>query len=172
MASLWLGTDLASQRVIALKFDHMSLQSWGLSSRTLNASLSYNFKMTVGDVIRAGESVTTIRGLGEAGIAELNAKLSQLLTKPLNGTEAQLSKDQNAVLPDSKASIDPHPKLLPQSVQNFPLDQLHLDMKTHSALVKSGIATIGALYNASNSHLGDIQAFHSGSLGNVWSEPM
>ena len=127
MTTLWSSMDLANQHEIALKFDHMSLQSWGLSSRTLNALLGYDFKMTVGDVIRAGKYLTNIKGLGEAGINELNTKLSQLLAKFHSNTESQLSTDQRGILPEVKGSIDQQPKLLPRFVQRLPLDQLHLD---------------------------------------------
>lgn len=154
MASLWLETDLATLHEIALQFDSMSLQSWGLSSRTMNALLSHNFKMTVGDVIRAGKNLASIKGLGEAGINELNMKLSLALTGFYNKDDAQLS-------------LAPQFKLLSQSVQSLPLDQLHLDRKTHNALVKSGITSIGELYTKEGSFLDDLQGFHSDSLGNI-----
>lgn len=165
VASLWLGIDLASQNEMALKFDHMALKSWGLSNRTMNALLGYDFKMTVGDVIRASDNLITIRGLGEAGIDELNTKLSQLLINLQNGTEAQLFTDQNIVLTDTKTFIGPRMKLLPQSTQNLPLDQLHLEVKTHNALIKAGITTIGELYDASASYLSNIKGLHPESLG-------
>ena len=142
MTSLWPGTDAASQQEITSAFDRMSLQSWGLSSRTLNALLSYNFKMTVGDVIRADKSLATIRGLGKAGIEELNTKIAQVLAIP-QSSEAQFPIDQTTVLPDTETPLEPQPKLLPPSVQSLSLDQLHLDTKTHAALVKAGITTIG-----------------------------
>ncbi len=166
MASLWFKTDLASRYEIALEFDHVSLQSWELSNRTLNALLSFNFKMTVGDVIRANKSLTTIQGLSRGSIEELNTKVSQLLAETGN-IKAKLSTEQSSIHSNSEASEDLLIKILTQSVQSFPLDQLHLDLKTHNALIRAGIITIGDLYNISNTHLSVIQGFHLGSLGNV-----
>lgn len=166
MTSFGSGTDRTSLQKFAFMFDDMSLQSWGLSNRTLTCLLSYNFKMTVGDVIRAGESLTSVRGLDAAGIEELAIKISQLLAETQN-IETELSADQSTILSNPEASGDQPLKILPQSVQSLSLDQLHLDVKTHNALVKGGIATIGQLYNAENVHLHDIQGFHSDSLRNV-----
>lgn len=168
MTSLWFGTDATatSQQEFALKFDRMSLQSWGLSNRTLNALLSYNFKMTVGDAIRSGANLITIRGLGEAGIEELTKKVSQLLAETRN-MKSPLSTDRSTMSSNPEESVNPLPNLLPQSAQSLPLDQLHLDIRTHNALVKAGITTIGELYNARDARISDIQRFHSGSLGNV-----
>ena len=166
MTTLRSGTDRTSQQKFASKFDHMSLQSWELSNRTLTALLSYNFKMTVGDVIRASESLTSIKGLDTAGIEELTTKIPQLLAETRN-IKVELSADQSNILSNPEAPVDQPLKILPQSVQSLSLDQLHLDGKTHNALVKGGIATIGQLYNAGNVRLNDIQGFHPDSLGNV-----
>ncbi len=165
MESFWFETDVDSRHKVALKFDHISLQSWGLSNRTLNALLSYDFKMTVGDVIRAGETLR-VKGLGDAGLEELKTKASQLLMEAHN-IKAQLSTDQSNVRSNSETPEDPLLKILPQSAQSVPLDHLHLDVKTNSALVKAGIATTGDLYTISNSRLGEIQGLHPHSLGNV-----
>ena len=163
MASLWIGTDQAGQQDIALKFDHMPLQCWDLSSRTLNALLRYNFKMTVGDVLRADESFATIRGLGTAGITELQAKVTQLVA------EAHINKISLFSTPplNSNISLQSLSKLLDEAQQKLPLDQLHLDATTHKVLVRAGMTTIGELCNASNSRLRDIEGFAPDSLGRV-----
>src|SRR5256885_15353980 len=139
MSSLWFRTDLANQQEIAAKFDRLSLQGWGLSNRTLNALLSYNFKMTIGEVIRIGENLVAITGLGEAGIKEISTKVSQLFTETLKNSKTPLPIDPSVIISNSEAFKEPLPKLLPQSMQNFLLDYLHLDEKTHEALVKAGI---------------------------------
>jgi len=167
VSSLWFGIDLANQHEIAVKFDRLSLQSWGLTNRTLNALLSHNFKMTVGDVIRAGENLVDVRGLGEAGLQELDTRVSQLLADTHKNLDALLSVDQPIIMPTPETSVDPLPKLLPRSVQNLALNQLHLDGKTYEGLIKAGITTIGELYNASDHHLSNIQGFHPSSLGNI-----
>lgn len=169
MSSLWSGTNETSRNVIALRFDHLPLQDWGLSSRTLNALLRHNFKMTIGDVIRADETFMAIRGLGTAGFEELDAKVSQLFVTVHNEPEAQRSIAENgsSVLINSHASTSLSIKALPEAVQKLSLNQLHLDAKTHSILIGAGITTIGKLYNASNSYIGDIHGLHSNSLGNV-----
>ncbi len=167
MVSSWQETNSAGQREMAFQFDHISLQSWGLSNRTLNALLSYNFKMTIGDVIRAGKELSIIRGLGGAGIEELNTKLAELLAPPPTNTKLLSSVDQKIALLNSKISIESQPKLLPSSVQDLPLDYLHLDKKTQSALDKAGINTIGELYNTKASFVSSIVGFHTNSLGNI-----
>lgn len=167
VSSLWFGTDLANQLEIAAKFDRLSLQGLGLSNRTLNALLSHNFKMTIGEVIRVGENLVAITGLGEAGIKEIGTKVSQLLTETLKNSKTPLQIDKSIIKSNSEASIEPLPKLLPLSMQNFPLDHLHLDKKTYEALNKAGITTIGELYNASDHRLSNIQGLHSSSLGNI-----
>lgn len=166
MSSSWFGANVTSQQEFTLKFDQMSLQSWGLSNRTLNALLSYNFKLTVGDIIRAGENLTTIRGLGNAGIEELIKKLSQLRAETRD-FKSPLSTDGSTGLSNPGESVNHLPKMLPQSVQSLPIDQLHLDIRTHKALVKADISTIGELYQASDAYISDIQGFHFGSLGNI-----
>jgi DNA-directed RNA polymerase delta subunit len=165
LASLWFGMNVASRYKIACEFDRMSIQNWGVSNHTLNALLSYDFKMTVGDVIRAGEGLT-ITGLSKTGIEELNRKVSQLLAET-HDLNIQLSLDQPTIATISDAPGDLPIKALPQSLQSVPLDQLHLDEKTHAALVKAGIVTIGELYNCSNIRLCEIQGFHLDSLGIV-----
>lgn len=169
MSSLWSGTNVSSRNVIALRFDHLPLQNWGLSSRTLNALLRHNFKMTIGDVIRADETFTTIRGLGTAGFEELDAKASQLFVTLHDEDDAQKSTAENgsSVLINAHAHTGSFIKVLHESVQKLPLSQLHLDVKTHNTLIEAGITTIGELYNASNSCIGEIHGFHSNSLGVV-----
>ena len=114
MSSLWSGTNETSRNVIALRFDHLPLQDWGLSSRTLNALLRHNFKMTIGDVIRADETFMAIRGLGTAGFEELDAKVSQLFVTVHNEPEAQRSIAENgsSVLINSHASTRMPSRLL------------------------------------------------------------
>lgn len=124
--------------------------------------------MTVGDVVRAGESLATIRGLGVAGIEELNTKISQLLANSSNHTEMLFPYiNQSNLQLSSENPVDSLLKRLPLPVQDLSLDQFHLDIKTHNALVKVGITTIRGLSDANKSYLGSIEGFHSGSLGKI-----
>jgi hypothetical protein len=106
--------------------------------------------------------------MGVAGIKELNIKISQLLANSSNHTEMSLPYiNQSNLQLSSENPVDSLLKRLPLSVQNLHLDQLHLDIKTHNALVKVGITTIKGLSDANNSYLGSIEGFHSGSLGKI-----
>ncbi|MDQ2885660.1 MAG: hypothetical protein M3Y39_06195 [Chloroflexota bacterium] len=170
MASLWPEVDTLMLYTIALKFEHLSLQSWGISSRTLNALLRYNFKMTVGDVIRAEDDFVTIRGLGTAGIEELKTKILQLLAIECDADTTNLPVNQLPALNDLKFSewpVKASPKVLFETTQVLPLSYLHLDNKTYEALMDAGINTIGQLYNVNNTFVGNIKGFHANSLGNL-----
>lgn len=170
MTSLWFGADLSRLNAIALEFDQTPLQDWGLSSRTLNALLRYDLKMTAGDVIRADESFASIRGLGTAGIEELRTKVSQLLVVTDKRHNINASVRGLLSLDDAQARMThmhPFSKTLPEKLQEFPLSYLHLDMQTHNALMEANIVTIGQLYRVSSAFIGSVKNFHSNSLGNL-----
>ncbi|HEU5230452.1 MAG TPA: DNA-directed RNA polymerase subunit alpha C-terminal domain-containing protein [Ktedonobacteraceae bacterium] len=167
MTSLWLETNPATLSEIALKFDSISLKSWGLSVRTLNALLSHNFKWTVGDVIRASESLASIKDLGKMGVKEIYAKLVPLLAPSYTQANGQFVRDQHVLPPHIKAPLGPQPKLLPLAIQSLSLNRLHLDIKTHRALAKAGIMTVGELYYTQSARLRALRGFHSTSLSNI-----
>src|SRR5215469_13345839 len=75
------GSGVSARNDIAIHYDNVPLQHWGLSSRTFTALLRYNIKMTIGDVIRADKSFAAIENLGTTALNELDTKVSQLLTK-------------------------------------------------------------------------------------------
>ncbi len=170
MSLLWFGADLSKAHTLALKFEHVSLQSWGLSSRTLNALLRYNLKMTVADVILADENFADIQGLGTLGLQELETNISQLVVMDEESAKGNPTLNESPVLNKSAESVPSGrllPKTLPETTYNSPLIYLHLDLKTHNALMKAGMTTIGQLYDANSSDIGQIKGFHANSLGNI-----
>lgn len=69
--------------------------------------------------------------------------------------------------PHGKSLFDPQGKPHPQSIRSLPIDQLHLEAQTHNALVKAGIVTIGALFQAEISYLCDLRGFHLDSFNHI-----
>ncbi len=154
MFSSWLETNHSHNYSTALRFARASLQSWQLSSRTLNALLHHNHKMTIGDVIQSPEDIKHIRGLGVTGLTELNTKIVNLLNE---------NKESNS----TPILLTPLPTSLPEDIGKLSLNQLHLDTTTHSALLKEKLLTIADLYNVQSSQLGNISGLHPDSLGTI-----
>ncbi len=153
MTSLWFGDNLRIEQEIAPQFDDVPMQSSNLSSRTLNPLLRHNFKMTIGDILRADEKeIITIEGLGKAGLEELQEKVSQLIAAIKNENNGLSSSPASQLATTSKQTH----KILPESVENLSLNQLHLETETNKALMKAGINTIGSLYYASSSIIRNI----------------
>jgi DNA-directed RNA polymerase alpha subunit len=113
MATLWFETDISKRHSIALKFDNIRLQDWGLSTRTLNALLRHNSRMSIADVIRADESITEIQNLGQMCIKELDAKVSEIFAETDENLHAWLSTLQpNSLVPPSLSVSEPLPNVL------------------------------------------------------------
>src|SRR5581483_7292778 len=74
---------------------------------------------------------------------------------------------RHVTLPDGKSLLDPQAKPRPRPIQNLPLDQLQLEAKTHNALIKAGIVTIGQLFQAKISYLCSLQGFHLDSFSDI-----
>jgi hypothetical protein len=148
---LWFETDISRRNEVALKFDHLPLQAWGLPARTLTILLRHNPSMTVGDVIRANASIADIRGIGKGAIRELDTKVWQLLNEADNEIEIGLS------------TLQPQ-KPLSESVRRQSIDQLHLNVRVQNALVQAGITTIGELLDSRGLGLRDIPRLGQVSL--------
>jgi len=154
MTSLWLEIDHSHRHSTALRFARASLQSWQLSSRTLNALLYQNHKFTIGDVIRTLEDIRHVRGIGVSGQSELNTKIMKLL-------------DETEESSTTSILIDPLPTFFPEEIGKLSLNQLHLDITTQVALFKEKVLTIADLYDIQSSQLGNISGLHPNSLGNI-----
>jgi Sigma-70, region 4/Bacterial RNA polymerase, alpha chain C terminal domain len=163
------GPDVPQRNDLALKYYSVPLQHLELSSRTTNALLRHNIKMTVGDLIWADESFTTIESLGVEGFNELETKVSQLLAMDHNETGVLFSTPNSLpqLLPHSRTSFTTPFKVLPEDVQKFPLDQLHLEKLTHKALIAAKITTIGDLNNISSSIIRAIRTFPPNALVSI-----
>jgi len=164
---LWFEIDTSRRDRIGVKFDGVPLQAWKLSTRTRNALLRYDPNMTVGGVIRADESIAEIRGIGVKCIKELDAKVSQLLTGADDDIEAWAFAPPPApkVPPESvnELAVD-QLSLLTEPATRTSIDELHLGVNTHDALLRAGITTVGELLGTGDSDLKRIPRLGRGSI--------
>ncbi len=175
MSSLWsefdfcLGPDVPQRNDIALKCDHIPLKYLGLSTRTLNALLRCNIKVTVGELVRAKRGFVEVENVGTAAFKELDAKISCLLTantKDGNTLFPSLS-DKLSVLLNSQDFFPSPVKAFPENIQQLPIDHLHLEKKDHDALISTRITTIGELDSADSSTIRSVRFLSVDSLENI-----
>lgn len=70
----WHDADPAAREAVAVRFDAMPIDAWGLSNRSRNALTVSRRYRTVGAVLRADSDIRACRGLGRVTLAELHER--------------------------------------------------------------------------------------------------
>jgi hypothetical protein len=148
----WFEKGRTERNRIAPAYDDVHIKSWSLSAQTFNMLMRHNVNMSVGDILRADKTFVEIPNLGPQSYTELDEKVAKLL----RGFEDDVDDKARDAIASEKiptSNVITSPTHLPGPIQAMLLNQLHFPVRTHNALTRQGITTIGELFNLTHGDL-------------------